>query len=111
MGISGFFRKKGTAVNRRLVGCWRLVRIDGVDAPDFVELDFRPDGQLFSSTKTRTRATWEISCLTYYLDGSDTIVIDSVRTGFTFEPDGTLRLDSVSNSAWYEKGPKIAPEP
>lgn len=111
MGIFDFLHRQDPGTNARLVGCWHLVRIDGVDAPDFVELDIRPDGELFSSIMSKTEHVWKVGRLTYQLEGSDVIVIDLVRTGFVFEPDGTLRLDSLDNSAWYERGPKKAPEP
>jgi hypothetical protein len=107
MGLIDFFRRKD---NSPLVGCWQLVRVEGpAHDPDEVELDFRPGGHLIYSTKEGS--SWNIKRLHYHLEGSVIISSDHIRTGFTIESNGTLRLDSIDNCTWYERGPKRAPEP
>ena len=109
MGILELILGRNKIDESRLLGCWHLVRVDGPDSPDGVELDFRPDGLLYSSTKNGDK--WEVIRLVYQLSGSVIVSSGNVRTGFTFEPDGTLRLDADDSCTWYERGPKRAPEP
>jgi hypothetical protein len=107
MGFFNIFRKRDDSP---LTGCWHLVRIEGpAHDPDDVELDFRAGGNLLYSTKNGS--TWKTKRLGYHLDGAVIVYSDHIRTGFTIESNGALRLDSVDNCAWYERGPKKAPEP
>jgi hypothetical protein len=109
MRIFSFFQKAGFADRTRLIGCWHIIRVEGPDSPDDVELDFRPDGQLFSATKTGDK--WEVLRLSYHMRRSVIVSSGNIRTGFMFEPDGTLRLDAEDSCTWYERGSKRAPEP
>jgi hypothetical protein len=92
-----------------LVGCWHVIRVEGPDTPDDVELEFRPDGQLFSATKRGDM--WDVVRLSYHMRSSVIVSSGNVRTGYKFETDGTLRLDAVDGCVWYERGPKRAPYP
>ena len=106
----GFLRRQDSDTEKRLLGCWHPIRVEGTSQlTDADELDFRSDGQLISSSKTGP--TWEVNRLVYHLEGSVIVSSDNVRIGFAFGPDGTLRLDTYDKCIWYKRGPKEAPEP
>ena len=90
-----------------MIGCWRLVRSDGeIDALDEVEMEFFPNGQLTYAVAEGKK--WQLSLLTYKVSGSVIITNQpsapaEERTKFSFEPDGTLRLESNGSRTWFAR--------
>jgi hypothetical protein len=110
MKLFGLFRKSDREVERQLLGCWQVVRVDGApQISDAVELDFRSGGHVYSSAKFGPK--WEVDRFDWYVDGAYVVFENKNRMGFVLEADGSLRIDAYDHSAWYRRGPKEAPEP
>ena len=106
MGIFDFMRKRG---DKRFAGCWHPIRVEGsAQIPDDIELDFQRGGRLNYAAKYDS--IWKVTQLNYHLENSVIVYSNGVRTGFAFESNGTLRLDSADNCTWYQRGPKKAPQ-
>jgi uncharacterized protein (TIGR03066 family) len=95
----------------KLLGQWRLVRSSD-DVPRTMEMDIRSDGRLFCTVpQGKDNTSIEIY---YEIDGTDLVVKQpegeqKMRTHFSFEPDGSLVIQSEDGArTWYDR---VSPGP
>jgi hypothetical protein len=95
----------------KLLGQWRLVRSSD-DVPRTMEMDIRPDGRLFCAVPLGKGNT-NIE-MYYEIDGPDLVLEQpdgeqKMRTHFSFEPDGSLVIQSEDGArTWYHR---VSPSP
>ncbi|HJU70195.1 MAG TPA: hypothetical protein VJ650_18310 [Gemmatimonadaceae bacterium] len=97
----------------QLLGCWHPEHAaEDPHAPEAVEVEFRPSGELIYSIDAGDR--WQVLRLTYRVE--DSVLVTNQpsapmeeRTRFELTPEGTLVLEFRGTPASYRKGAKRAP--